>query len=143
MTHNHNPASTIRKVIKNNQVFNHLLKLQTKLKKEFDDQNKIEPYSEELIEALHQSPKTTLWVRDVVIPKIYDGDEGLDEILCDIEGENNIILGATKMEIILDILSSFSETLDDIQIATEQGEHNLSENIRIFEEENMPFKTLH
>lgn len=143
MTQHHNPASSIRKVIKNNQVFNHLLKLQTHLKKEFDAKNKIEQYSEELIEALHQSPKTTIWVRDVVIPKIYDGDEGLDEILNDIENEHNIVLGATKMEIILDILSSFSESLDDIQLATEQGEHNLTENIRIFEEENMPFKTLH
>ena len=131
---------SIQTIVTNSNVFYHLINLQKELKKSYD----INPNSEkELIaEAIQESPITNEWIKNIVIPQIHSGDEGLEKILLEIENEKNLLLGATRLQIVLDMLKTFEEPLKDIQQGVEEGEYDITEGIRLFEEEAL-FKTLH
>lgn len=131
---------TIKKIVTNPEVLEHLIKLQKKLKLDFAKHS--DQYPEGLVEAVQESPNTTTWVKNVVIPKIHAGDEGLNDVLLEIEKEKNTLLSATKMQIVLDILESLPESLSALKEGVEEGEYDLEENIKNFEQE-IPFKNLH
>jgi hypothetical protein len=131
----------IEKVVTNPHVFHHLMELQKKIKVEFTKNQK--DFPPEMFSAIQESPNTTQWIKDIVLPGIYDGDEGLDQILFNIENEKNIFLGATKMQMLLNILDTLEEPLANIKEASDEGKFSLSDNLRNYEEEKRPFKTLH
>lgn len=130
-----------QKIITNENVFNHLLNLQTQLKTEFLKRKADFPI--EMFNAVQESPKTTQWVKDMVLPRLYEGDEGLDMILYEIEDEPNLFLSATKMQMVLNILGTIEEPLANIKEATEQGEYSVKESLEAYENEQRLYKTIH
>lgn len=130
----------MQEIVTNQTVFSHLIKLQKKLQKEFKEN--IEKYSDEVVEAIQQSPKTNNWIKHNVIPKIYEGNEGLNDVLLEIEEEKNLLLGAAKLQLVIDLLSTMDESLDDIKEGVEEGDYNLEDGLKSFEEQVI-FKTLH
>lgn len=140
----HLTSTMIKEIITDPEVITHLISLQKKLKKEFSLINKKNPEScpNEMIDAIQESPNTTQWVKNIVIPKIYNGDEGLEEILIEIEKEKNIILSATRMQIVLDILQSLPDNLNALKEGIEEGEYNMEENIDNFEH-SITYKIYH
>lgn len=131
----------IHHIVTSKNVIEHLFKLQSQLKKKIEKNPTVFPI--EILLAIQESPKTTLWIKDVVLPEMYNGDEGLDNILSNIETETNAFLGNVKMEIVLGILSTLEESLDYIKDATEEGEYSLEQMVMTYEEEKRPFKTIH
>ena len=131
----------INNVVTNNNVLEHLLKLQSQLQKRIENNPIIFP--EEVLVAIQESPKTTQWIKEVVLPGIYNGNEGLNGILSNIETETNAFIGNVKMEIVLSILSTLEESLDYIKDANEEGEYSLEQSVQVYEEEKRPFKTIH
>ena len=132
--------SNIKEIVSNPLVLHHLFKLHEEYKRSVA--NDIENYSEELIVAIQESPNTTSWIKNTVIPNLYEGDEGLDEILNGIEKEENMILSATKMQIVLDILGNLSGSLNDLKESVESGDNNVEENMKNFDKD-IPFKVFH
>lgn len=132
--------SIIKEIVTDSIVFNHLLTLQNKLNYEFT----ISQYhiTQELLDALTESPNTTQWIKDVVLPGIYEGDDGLNNILNNIEDECHLILRGAKMKIIMDILHTLEEPLYKMKEGFEMGQYSLENNLKIYEDKR-PFKTLH
>lgn len=132
---------SIKEIVTNQYVLNHLFTLRNKVNREFYKSHKaLDP---EVILAIKESPYTTQWIKDIVLPGIYQGDEGLDDVLNDIENESNICLSSLKIEIVLNILSSLDEPLTVIKEANEEGEYSLEKNLINYENEKRPFKTVH
>lgn len=132
---------SIHDVVTNNKVLEHLVKLQSQLQKKIESNPTVFP--EEILVAIQESPKTTQWIKEIVLPGIYNGNEGLNTILSNIETESNAFIGNVKMEIVLSILGTLEESLDYIKDANEEGEYSLEQSIRVYEEEKRPFKTIH
>jgi tRNA pseudouridine-54 N-methylase len=132
---------TMEDIIMDKNVLNHLFILGQKLKEEYHEKNT--EYSAEAFEALKDSPITTQWIKEVVLPGIYNGDEGLDSILNNIENEKNILLGASRMQIVLEVLKELNEPLFKIQEANENGEYSLEQNLKKYEQDKRIFKMLH
>lgn len=131
----------INEVVTNNNVLENLIKLQSQLQKKIESNPTV--FSEDVLVAIQESPKTTQWIKDIVLPGIYNGNEGLNNILSNIETENNAFIGNVKMEIVLSILSTLEESLDYIKYANEEGEYSLEQSMQVYEDEKRPFKTIH
>lgn len=141
MEQTNNQPTSMRDIVTNQYVFNHLVKLQSHIKSGFTKKKHI--YNDEIMMAVSESPITTAWIKDIVIPKLYDGDEGLEEILDDIELQDEIAVSATRMQLLLQLLSSLPYSLNELREGTEQGYFNVEHNMDVFEDTQREFKFLH
>lgn len=133
-------AAKIQKIVTNQNVLRHLLHLTDKLKKEFNEN--IEKYPDELVEAMQESPKTANWLKKEVVPRFYEGNEGLNDILLEIEKETDILVSATKLQLVIEMLSTMDESLDVIKNGVEDGQYSIEDGLKNFDEQ-VEFKVLH
>jgi hypothetical protein len=132
--------SDLQNIISDDQVFNDMAGLQLKIKNEYDFA--IKDKEENITEMLQESPKTLEWIKSVVVPNIANGSDGLHDILTDIKNEEDPLVGAIKFQSVLDILSGFNATLEEIKLSFQEGEYSF-ERVNDFIEKKSKFKVLH
>ena len=99
-------------------------------------------YSENIIKAIQESPNVNEWVKREVIPKFYEGDEGLKEILEQIKDEKFLLISATKLQIVIEMLYALEKSLEEIKTETEEGKYSIEDNIKFYDE-TVEFRTYH
>lgn len=130
----------INMVVRNNVILQQLTSLRDNLRQEVLFNSSI--YSEHMVKAIQESPNVNEWVKNQVIPKFYEGDEGLKDILEQIEKEKFLLISATKLQIVIEMLYALEKSLEEIKEETEEGKYSIEENVKFFDE-TVEFRTYH
>lgn len=130
----------INMVVRNNVILQQLTSLRDHLKQEVLFNSSM--YSEHMVKAIQESPNVNEWVKNQVIPKFYEGDEGLKDILEQIEKEKFLLISATKLQIVIEMLYALEKSLEEIKEETEEGKYSIEENVKFFDE-TVEFRTYH
>lgn len=87
-----------------------------------------------MLESIFESPKTKLWMTEIVFPELFkNGEEGLENILNDVENEENSLLGASKFHILINVVANLPFSLNALQDGYEEGNFKLEETLRHYE----------
>lgn len=95
-----------------------LLKLRTvtdEIKIKYDEAVDHEKIPVEAIDSIYDSPAMFNWTDVFLYKSLFDGHEGLDVVLEDIQKTDNIFLKAIKIQIVLDVLVGLVMNLDELK----------------------------
>lgn len=93
-------------------------------------------------ETVIEAPQNRLWVRDFVIPRIYEGDDGLEKVLNELDAEKNIIVAATRTQFLFNILRSLPDSLENMKWGVTEGLYDPTQNVKSFDE-TIDYRHLH
>lgn len=85
-------------------------------------------------ETVIEAPQNRSWVRDFVIPRMYEGDDGLEKVLDELDAEENEVVAATRTQFLFNILRSLPDSLENLKWGVVEGLYDPKENAKSFDE---------
>lgn len=130
----------VDKAITSPEVYSYLLRLGQK-HEEIIESGII---TDEILKSMVHSPRTQKWISEMVLPQLFNGDDGLETILKDIEREKNNTIGATKYRILMAILNDeIQESLETIKDGVLEGDIDPDKFVEVFNKKNGGNRYLH